>query len=528
MTATTSDNVSHPRDGRGSLHAACALATMLCIGGCTIQPPYSRPQLDMPNAWANARASTPVDGAESVRDDWWTQLGDPAIDVLVASALADNPTLAQAAARVDEARAGLGASRARRAPQLDGNGALSRGKSQSQAGGTDTINATSGSLGTSLSWELDLWGRARATEEAARSRLDARNADAEEARLSLVARIADGVVALRACNYSLAIRDQDIGSRETELSLIRQRLAVGNVARVEEASALSALASARTNRLSQEETCMTLVDALVALSGREATTIRRLMSRPPLPFGGASTASAIGQQHEAAGIVPTAPPARPDLPATVLLQHPAVRSAERELAASYAEIGVARAERLPRVDLSALLTGQWIRTLGSTIHFDTWSAGAAASVPIFDAGLGAANVDGAEARYRVALAGLASTLRTAMRDVEDSLAALSSAEQRADTSRQAADAAAVALRANEARYRAGAISLFELEGSRRQFNGAQESAIAAASDRARSWVSLMRATGNPPLSAAALEQPVAVESADTPTETPVAGNESHR
>ncbi len=528
MTAATSDNVSHPRDGRGSLHAACALAAMLCIGGCTTQPPYSRPQLDMPNAWANARASTPVDGAESVRDDWWTQLGDPAIDVLVASALADNPTLAQAAARVDEARAGLGASRARRAPQLDGNGALSRGKSQSQTGGTDTINATSGSLGTSLSWELDLWGRARATEEAARSRLDARNADVEEARLSLVAQIADGVVALRACNYSLAIRDQDIGSRETELSLIRQRLAVGNVARVEEASALSALASARTNRLSQEETCMTLVDALVALSGREATTIRRLMSRPPLPFGGASTASAIGQQHEAAGIVPTAPPARPDLPATVLLQHPAVRSAERELAASYAEIGVARAERLPRVDLSALLTGQWIRTLGSTIHFDTWSAGAAASVPIFDAGLGAANVDGAEARYRVALTGLASTLRTATRDVEDSLAALSSAEQRADTSRQAADAAAVALRANEARYRAGAISLFELEGSRRQFNGAQESAIAAASDRARSWVSLMRATGNPPLSAAALGQPVAVESADTPTETPVAGNESHR
>lgn len=527
MTAARSDDVS--RDGRGSLHAACALAAMLCIGGCTTQPPYSRPQFDMPNAWANARAGTPVDGAKSTRDDWWTQLGDPAIDVLVASALTDNPTLAQAAARVDEARAGLSASRAKRAPQLGGNGSLSRGKSQSQTGGTDTINATSGSLGASLAWEIDLWGRARATEEAARSRLDARNADAEEARLSLAAQIADGVVALRACNFSLAIRDQDIESRETELSLIRQRLAVGNVAPVEEASALSALASARTNRLSQEETCTILVDALIALSGRGATTIRHLVSQPPpLPSGDASPASAINRLDEAVTIVPAAPPARLDLPATVLLQHPAVRSAERELAASYAEIGVARAERLPRVDLSALLTGQWIRALGSTIHFDTWSAGAAASVPIFDAGLGAANVGGAEARYRIALTGLASTLRTATRDVEDSLATLSSAEQRANMSRQAADAAAVALRANEARYRAGAISLFELEGSRRQFNGAQESAIAATSDRARSWVSLMRATGNPPLSAAALEQPVAVESADTPTEPPVAGNESHR
>ncbi len=507
---------------------AFVLATELGLGGCATQPPYSTPRIDVPAAWAKARLGATDDDTASVRDDWWTRLHDPAIDALVASALTDNPTLAQAAARVDEARAGLGASRARRAPQLGGDGALSRGKSQSQTGGTDTINATSGSLGASLSWELDLWGRARATEEAARSRLDARDADAQEARLSLVAQIADGVVALRACNYSLAIRDQDISSRETELSLIRQRLAVGNVAPVEEASAVSALASARTTRLSQEETCTTLVDAIVALSGREATTIRQLVSQSPWPSNGASTTSASGGRQEAAAIVPTAPPTRLDLPATVLLQHPTVRSAERELAASYAEVGVARAERLPRVDLSGLLTGQWIRALGSTIHFDTWSAGAAVSVPIFDAGLGAANVDGAQARYRAALAGLAATLRTATRDVEDSLAALSSAEQRADTSRQAVDAAAVALRANEARYRAGAISLFELEGSRRQFNSAQESAIASASDRARSWVSLVRAAGNPPLSVVATEPPMAEDAPHTPSDRPIARIGSHR
>ncbi|NIG36151.1 OprM [Pantoea sp. ICBG 828] len=501
------------------------MAAALCVGGCATQPPYATPHVDVPTAWANAKAGTPVGGAE-LREDWWTHLGDPAIDTLVASALIDNPTLAQAAARVDEARAGLGASRARRAPQLGGNGSLSRGKSQGQTGGAETINATTGSLGGSLAWELDLWGRARATEDAARSRLDARNADADDARLSLAAQIADGVVALRACNYSLAIRGQDIASRETELSLIRQRLAVGNVAPVEEASALSNLAAARTNRFSQEEACTTLVDALVALSGREAATVRQLAMQPPLvsPSGDSSQAAAISRPAGPAAIVPIAPSSRLDLPATVLLQHPAVRSAERELAATYAEIGVARAERLPRVDLSALLTGQWIRALGSTVNFDTWSAGAAVSVPIFDAGLGAANVDVAEARYRAALATLADTLRTATRDVEDALAALSSAQQRVGTSRQATDAARIALQANEARYRAGAISLFELEGSRRQFNSAQESAISAASDRARSWVTLVRAAGNPPLSAAAPEPPVTRKT----TDTPIARNESIR
>src|SRR3546814_5222543 len=79
--------------------------------------------------------------------------------------------------------------------------------------------------------------------------------------------------------------------------------------------------------------------------------------------------------------------------------------------------------------------------------------------------------------------------------VEDALAGQQSAQQRVVTSRQAVEAARAALRANEARWRAGAISMFELEDSRRQFNGAQESAIAAARDRAQAWVALVRAAG---------------------------------
>src|SRR3546814_12344409 len=86
---------------------------------------------------------------------------------------------------------------------------------------------------------------------------------------------------------------------------------------------------------------------------------------------------------------------------------------------------------------------------------------------------------GAQARYREAAEALRGAVRTATRDVEDALAGQQSAQQRVVTSRQAVEAARAALRANEARWRAGAISMFELEDSRRQFNGAQESAIAA-------------------------------------------------
>ncbi|WP_218831349.1 efflux transporter outer membrane subunit [Bordetella genomosp. 1] len=472
--------------------------TFLWLSGCAIQPRYETPEVAMPGAWSNIPESA-SGGAMARQEDWWTRFDDPAIDSLVESALLDNPTLSQAAARVDEARAAVGVSRARRAPHLNANGSMSRGASQAQSGSAAAVIATSASLAPSLSWELDLWGRARASEDAARSRLDARGADAEDARLSLIAQIADSVVALRACNYSLAVRSKDIASREIELSLIRQRLSVGNVSPVDEASASSDLFIAQTNRSSQEQFCTELVDSLVALSGREANSIRSLVPQPSrflLDAGNGVTSEDSGI-NAFASVVPSPPSFLLDMPATVLRQHPSVRAAERELAASYAEIGVARADRLPRVDLSALLTGQWIRAWGSTTHSDTWSIGGALAVPIFDGGLGSANVEAAEARYRASLANLEAILRTATRDVEDSLAALSSSQQRADTSTKAVDAALVAFHANEASYRAGAVSLFELEGSRRRLNAARESAITAASDRARSWISLVRAAGNP-------------------------------
>jgi outer membrane protein TolC len=481
------------------------LAISLSLAACTTQPAYQQPTLQTATAWTNAAPAANVsETADPVASEtWWVELHDPAIDTLTAAALADSPTLAQAAARVDEARATLTVSKAQRLPQLTANAGVARAKSQDAASitGPSTVRTDSGSIGPNLNWELDLWGRAKASSEAARNRLDARNADAHGARLSLAAQVAEGVLSLRACNYSLAVRDDDIASRETELRLMHQRLAAGNVAPVDEANASSNLASARTNRFSQQEQCARDVDALVALSGSDAATIRELMARPltasaPAAAGDSASASPRIAEASATSVMPTAPPLLPAMPATVLLTHPSVVSAEREAAASWSEIGVARANRLPQIDLAAVLTGQWLRAFGSTVHFETWSVGPNLFVPLFDGGSGAANVRGAEARYREAVATLHSTLRSAVQNVEDALAAQVSAEQRVTTSQQAVDAARVALRANEARWRAGSISLFELEDTRRQFNSTQESAIAAARDRAQAWVDLVRASGN--------------------------------
>lgn len=465
-----------------------ALAPLALLGGCALQPSYHRPVLNIPGSWSNApdgsSPSAPVD-----RQAWWTLLGDPFVDQLVMAGLRDNPTLAEAAARVDQARAVLGVQDARKIPTVGAEANVTRSRDRDDPS-SGTIGETSAAITARLSWELDLWGRVRESSIAAQNRLTARTADAEGARLSIIGEIADTALALRACNLTLEIRDGDITSRKTELKISRARLVFGNIAPVAVAEADSNLASARTDRVSQEETCRRLVNALVALSGLDVGAIRDLLLMAPRK-------SAAGQDDRSvvAPRLPEPPPFVPALPATVLLGNPGVAAAEREAAARWSEIAVARAERLPRVDLVAVLTGQWIRALGSSSSYVSGSAGASLTAPLIDGGAGAANVRGAEAAYREAAAQLVYTVRAAIRDIEDGLAAQQSAVLRIETTQEALEAARFTLSANEARWRAGAIAQFELEESRRQFNQAQQSAIAALADRARAWVALVRRTG---------------------------------
>jgi NodT family efflux transporter outer membrane factor (OMF) lipoprotein len=366
-------------------------------------------------------------------------------------------------------------------------------------GSSKTTPLRTASMGLGVSWEIDLWGRIRLSVDAAQSRIDAHGEDAREARLSLAAHVVDTVLGLRACNYSLQVRTNDIQSRETQLTLTRRRLAVGSVAPVDVARSLSGLAGARTEYIYQQQRCAQQVNALAKLTGLDGTGIVGLVARvlPPTshPESGDPTAG-IGTWNIAAAM-PSAPPLQPALPATLLAGHPAIMAAEREVAATWAEIGVAKASRLPTLDLSALLTGNWLHASGSTLNFLTWSLAPSLSVPLFDGGSGAANVDASEARYRYALASLHAALRTTVQRIEDALAAQISAEGRVSSTRDFVRAAQLTLVASEAQWRAGSLGLFELEDTRRQYAAAQESAIVAARDRAQAWVGLILAAGQP-------------------------------
>lgn len=261
-----------------------------------------------------------------------------------------------------------------------------------------------------------------------------------------------------------------------------QRIAVGTAAPADHARAVSGTATVRTALALRKEECSRDVNALTALTGRSPSSIRELIEQP--------------KSDDIASAMPVAPYTKIAIPATVIARHPSVMAAEREVAAAWAEIGIARAERLPRVDVSGLLTGQWLSVAGASSGLAAWSIGAVVSMALLDGGKGAAAVDAADARYRRSAAQLRSAVRAVAQDVENALAATVSARERMATTHDSVNAAARVLAAVDAQWRAGAVSLFELEDARRQYAAARNDAIVATRDSGHAWISLVRASGN--------------------------------
>lgn len=470
------------RSTRCSAILGMLIIATFSLEGCTLQPAYVSPSIKVPSTWS-AQNDSITEPAHTVEDAWWRTLGDDAINILTESTFVDNPTLGQALARIEEAQAILGVNAANKWPTISDSASLTRAQRQNTFPQTSDITmlSTSASAGPSLSWEIDLFGRIRESVQAAQSRLDARTADADTTRLTIAADVANSVLSLRACESSKLVLVDDIVSRERTLALTRLRLETGFAAPVDEARAVSGIANTHTNLATQQEQCTRHVNALVALSGKDARTVRELV-------GASRFASA-------AIFMPQAPIAVPELSATLLARHPSVMAADREAAAAWSEIGVARANRLPRLNLAAALTGQWLRAFGSTLDYTTWSIGPSLTGTLFDGGAGAANVNSAEARYHLAVATMQSTLRNTVQEVENALAAQTSAKSRGISTQISVTAARLTLEASQAQWKAGAISLFELEDSRRQYASAQDAEISARRDQAQAWIALVKATG---------------------------------
>lgn len=388
-----------------------ALSTLLTMAGCSvIWPAYEAPRIDLPPA-----ALKP----QSIDSQWWKAFGDPVLDQLVQDALVYNFDLAKAAANVEEARANAGAARALLSPRVDG--VANAGASQRQlnlATSEENINkaTASASVGAAVSWEIDLWGRIRLTNDAALARLAASEHTRNATALSISSAVVDTYLQLRMLDAKL-VTTRDAASNlkyATNLEFRRWKAEAGTE-------------MAYRQSLAEQISTEARIPGLISAITKTELAVQLLVGRSPRQM----------PEPLVRSIQPKVPEMPREFDSALLLRRPDVASAEQMLVAAHADVNAARAERYPRLNLS-LLAGLIASSSGAITGFPLfWDASAALSGPIYDAGLVQSKAEGAEARRERAVAHYRYTVSLAFRetyeammlaDTSDSQFASSSAE----------------------------------------------------------------------------------------------------
>ena len=378
--------------------------------GCAVGPNYHRPAVQVPQTF-RAPDPLPAPQATSLADlKWWDVFKDEKLQDLIRAALAANYDLRDAVARVEEARASLGATRSNQFPQVGASGSLeftrlSRGgqtplpvafaPSQNRNFGEAALNL--------LSFEVDIWGRLRRATEAARANLLSAEENRKAVITTLVSDVATAYLHLRELDYELEISKRTLATRRDSLSLTISRQSGG-------VATLLDLRQAEQLVDTAEQT----IPGLQQQIEQTENQITLLLGQNP---GGIVRGQDFMQQE-----LPPEVPA--GLPSALLERRPDILAAEQNLVAANANIGVAKAAYFPQISLSGLLGGQssQLSTLFNGPH-SAWSFVPQVSQPIFTAGRLKSNVKFAKAQRESALIQYEKTIQTAFTDVSNALIA---------------------------------------------------------------------------------------------------------
>jgi len=441
-----------------------APALALLATACTVGPAYQRPDPEVAGAWT---APTPRGGASAALVDWWARFDDPILTTLQADAQQNSPTLDQALARIDQARANLSTQHAANWPSATASATRTRSKQTSTTG--KSILATTSQESLDASWEIDLFGKTRRNVQAAQARVQARTDDWYDARISLAAEVADDYVRYRGCEQLAEALGQEAASQEISARLTRINANAGFSPASDVALADAAAASTRSSHTDQEGQCDLLVKSLASLTGRLESEVRASLAPGKLSLPRPALLEVAS------------------LPADLVRQRPDVASSERELAAASAEIGAAVASLYPSLTLSG--------SISTSGGLDQWSFAPALSLPIFDGGQRRANVRSVRASYAYQLAAYRQTVRSAVLEVEQDLVQLDVARRRQADADLAAQGYQTSFRATDQLYRAGNAALLDRETARRTALDAQQSLINLRVTELRQWIALYKALG---------------------------------
>ena len=436
------------------------------VAGCALQKPPERdavtkqalPNFNLPQAFPGQ--------AGVIQNGWLAAFNDPPLQALVQEALANNPDLQVAAARVEQAASFVKVAGATLYPQVS---ALARGGGKLSGDSSGLEGA-----GVFANWEIDLWGRVRAGREASSGQYGATALDAEYARQSLAAIVAKSWFLATEARLQKANAEEMSAASERQLGLAQDRLRVGRGDEYDVALARANLATFRDSVRSLDLAYQQALRALEALAGRYP----------------AAALSVPAQLASMPGPVPVG------MPSELLERRPDVVAAERRVAAAFYRIEEAKAARLPRITLTAAVT-----SLSSDLFVlkdrdnPVWSAGASLTAPLYLGGQLQAQVEIRTAEQKQAIAEYGRVGARAFGEVENALSTAFELEEREAILAQAVVDNARALELANVRYRVGAGDLRAVQQQSLALHAARTALLRVQAERLVQRVNLHLALG---------------------------------
>jgi NodT family efflux transporter outer membrane factor (OMF) lipoprotein len=465
---------------------ALLISTSLSAG-CAIGPDYVRPDTPLSEHYLGQAAVDQRHATASADlDTWWPGFGDPQLTRFVTLALEQNLDLAQAAARVAQARAGLGAANAALLPSGNISGQAARAYQSVETPLGQVLNSTpdfdrygnafEANLGAS--WELDLFGSLRRGREAALAEYQASQAGAVATRLAVAAQTADIYISIRGLQARLDVAHRQVQTQQELLSTVNLLYSKGLAAELQVRQVEGALAQVQASVPVLDAGLAAAMNALDVMLGSPAGTHRvELADVRAIP---------VAPQIAATGS-----------PGDLLRRRPDLIAAERQLAASNARIGVALAEYYPKLSLIGLIGSATSVSSGNLFGN---GAGQAAGVlglrwRLFDFGRINAQIDLARGQEAEALAAYRLAVLHATEDVENAFSALVKREEQATVLDRGVDSLGRAREASFAAYQKGIVSLIEVLKADEDLLHASDTRAQAQTESARAAVAAFKALG---------------------------------
>ncbi|MHA6717965.1 efflux transporter outer membrane subunit [Sphingomonas sp. RS6] len=462
-----------------------ALAASTALAGCNLAPKYSRPDPAVPAALPQGGIypAAATDAPDISKIGWRDFFVDARLRQVIQLGLDNNQDLRLAAANVLQARAQYRAQRADIFPTVGVSGTgtyTNTAQFAASAGGAvggavqDVQNFSV--TGGITSFEIDLFGRVRNLTRAAQEQYFASTEAQRASRVTLIGEIANAWLTLASDREQLAIAEQTLKAYEQSLELTRAQFRIGTASELESRQAETSYESARNDVATAKTQIAQDINALQLLVGA--------------PVPAELLPEKLGERPATIDALPG------DLPSEVLLRRPDVLQAEHKLVAENANIGAARAAFFPSISLTATV-GSISSTLGKLFGSgtDTYTVSPTASVNLFDFGKNKGNLDYARASQQAAVATYQKTIQTAFREVADALAQRGTIDEQVRAQTARANAAEIAARLSDARYRAGVDSFLTALDSQRSAYAAEQQLVTTRLSQASNLVTLYRTLG---------------------------------